>query len=705
MNPPVIGPELEPREPLSQKQARREDVKFAAGKIAVFQYAAVLIFLFLITGFWVLQIQNPQIYNEQAERNRIKQLPIPAPRGKILDRDGRVIVDNHSSYSLILSRENLNMEHLHPIAEGLSLDYDDLRARVQRYTSRPKYDPIIIKEELTPAELSFVDSHRDFFPEMELIHAQRRLYPQNGFAAHVIGYTGEISDQELDSPEFAKYNPGAVIGKFGVERQYNDLLTGVDGERQVVVDSRGKTREVLANKEAVPGKDLQLTLDLDLQAVAELAMEGKNGAVVAMDPRTGEVLAMVSRPTFDPNKFAVRIKSSDWREIADNPDHPLLNRAIQAQDAPGSTFKPFVAMAGLESGAIDDQFTVHCSGGASFYGHYHKCHIKTGHGQVSLHKGIVQSCDVYFYNVGDRTGIDKIAFYAHQAGYGQKTGIDLPHEAEGIVPSSEWKIRNFREKWYAGETISVAIGQGAVTVTPIQQARAYSWLINGGLWHQPHLVKGGKYTEHSWPVSADNLAKVIYGTYGVVNEGGTGGRARLPGIEVCGKTGTAQLASDEFLKGKKGIEFANNAWFVGFAPWHAPEIVVVALFEHGAEGPLAAPIVRDVLKAYFDKKARLAAEAETRRRGDAEKVSRLMRFGLPEFEPDAAQPESGVIEAGLIGSDMETGRYGNAERISRSMRLSLPPIAPGEPQPVSPDDGETRVAASPRRRVSGSLLP
>jgi penicillin-binding protein 2 len=656
VNPPSIGPELDHQPTLPGKQVRREDVKFAAGKIAVFQYAGVAIFLFLITGFWNLQVRNPQMYNEQAERNRIRQLPIPAPRGKILDRDGRVIVDNHSSYSLILTRENLKTEHLRTIAEGLNLDYDDLLARVQRYTPRPKYDPITIKEELTPAELSFVESHRDFFPEMELIHSQRRLYPQNGFAAHVIGYTGEISEQELDSPDFAKYNQGAVIGKFGIERQYNDTLMGVDGERQVVVDNRGKTREEMpmANKEAIPGKDLQLTLDLDLQAVAELAMEGKNGAVVAMDPRTGEVLAMVSRPTFDPNKFAVRIKSSDWREIADNPDHPLLNRAIQAQFAPGSTFKPIVAIAGLESGAIDDQYTVHCSGGAIFYGHYHKCHIKTGHGAVSLHRGIVQSCDVYFYNVGDRTGIDKIAFYANQAGLGEKTGVDLPHEAEGVVPSSAWKIRNFREKWYAGETISVAIGQGAVTVTPIQLARAYSWLINGGLWHQPHLVKGGKYQEHSWPLSADNVAKVIYGTWGVVNEGGTGGRAQLPGLNVCGKTGTAQLASDEFLKGKTGKEYANNAWFVGFAPREAPEIVVVSLFEHGAEGPLAAPITRDVLKAYFDKKARLAGDAETRRRGDAEtKTSEFLRFSLPfpSRYGEVSKPESPVVEAAYFSSD------------------------------------------------------
>jgi penicillin-binding protein 2 len=652
VNPPVTGPDLDSPPKPPAKADRREDTKFAAVKIAVFQYTSVAIFLFLITGFWVLEVQNPQLYNEQAERNRIKLLPIPAARGKILDRDGRVIVDNHSSYSLILTRENLKIDHLPTIAGGLNLDYQDLLSRVNRYTSRPKYDPIVVKEELSPGDLSFVESHRDFFPEMELIHAQRRLYPQNGFAAHVIGYTGEISEQELDEPDFAKHNPGDVVGKFGIERQYNDSLMGVDGDRQVVVDNRGKTREVLASKEAVPGKDLRLTLDLDLQAVAELAMEGKNGSVVALDPRTGEVLAMVSRPTFDPNKFAVRIKSSDWKEIADNPDHPLLNRAIQAQLAPGSTFKPIVAMAGLESGSIDDQFTAHCPGGASFYGRYYHCHLKSGHGAVALHKGIAQSCDVYFYNVGNRTGIDKIAFYANQAGIGQKTGIDLPHEAEGVMPSSEWKIRNFRQKWFAGETISVAIGQGPVTVSPLQLARAYMWLVNGGLWHQPHLVKEGKFQDHSWPVSRDNVDKVIYGTWGVVNEGGTGVRAQLPGLDVCGKTGTAQLASNEFTKGKNSKDLKDNAWFVGFAPRQAPEIVVVALFEHGVHGQFAAPIARDVMKAYFDKKTRLAAEAEKGRVGDAAtKIGQLMHFGLqtPPLRSEAKSPAP--VEGAFFSSD------------------------------------------------------
>ena len=609
---PPVDPNLEAQTQVTDRPPLRDDTRFAAGRIAVFQYTGVAIFLFLISGFWKLQIQNPQFYNERAQQNSIKSIPILAPRGRILDRDGRVIVDNHSTFSLILSRETLKDDHVRPICEGLGLDFTDLQAKLRRFSSRPKYEPIVIKEELTPADLAFVDSHRDFFPEMELIRAQRRLYPQNGMAAHVIGYTGEISESELDLPEFAKYNPGDVIGKFGVEREYNEQLMGVDGRREVVVDNRGRERQVIGTKDAIPGKDLQLTIDLDLQAVAELVMEGRSGAIVALDPRNGEVLAMVSRPTFDPNKFAVRIRPADWKEIADNPEKPLLNRAIQAQQAPGSTFKPIMALAGLETATIDDTTTFHCSGGASFYGHYYHCWQKHGHGSVSLHKGIAQSCDVYFYNVGNKMGIDNIAFYADIVGYGHKTGVDLPHEAEGVVPSTKWKLRNFRQKWYAGETISVAIGQGALTVTPLQLARATGGIAVGGVWHHPHLVKDATRTEQptSWALNPDNVQKVIDGMYGVVNEGGTGGRARLPGIEVCGKTGSAQLASNDFVKSSGGgRNLKDNAWFVGFAPRQHPEIVVAALWDHGEHGQFAAGLVRDVMKAYFDKKARLANAA------------------------------------------------------------------------------------------------
>jgi penicillin-binding protein 2 len=607
-----MAPSHEEREEVALPFRLRDDPKFAAGRIAFFQYLTVGVFLFLLAGFWELQIGNPDFYSERAERNRIKALPILAPRGKILDRDGRVIVDNHASYSLILSRENLKPEHLRAIAEGLNLDYAELEARVRRFErTRPKYEPIIIKEELRPGELAFVEAHRnrDDFPELELIHAHRRLYPRNGLAAHVVGYIGEVSEAELNTLEFASYHQGDVIGKAGIERYYNRTLMGVDGQRRVVVDNLGRERQVIGIQEATPGQDLQLTLDLDLQAVAELAMEGRRGAVVALDPRNGEVLAMVSRPAFDPNKFAGRIRSGDWRALVEDPERPLLNRAIQAQLAPGSTFKPVVALAGLESGAIDPDFTVHCPGGATFYGRYFKCHLRGGHGAVSLYRGLVQSCDVYFYNVGNRLGIDKIAEYAELVGFGRKTGIDLPHEAAGLVPSSAWKIRNFRQKWYAGETISVAIGQGALTVTPLQLAYAIGGIAMGGVWHTPHLLKQAQPAPPRVArFDVNHAVEIVNALYGVVNDGGTGTRARIPGIEVCGKTGTSQLASNAVLKSAKlGEALKDNAWFVGFAPRGTPEIVVVALFEAGEHGYMAAPIVRDVIKAYFDKKARTEA--------------------------------------------------------------------------------------------------
>jgi penicillin-binding protein 2 len=586
----------------------RDDTSFASAKIAAFQYIAVALFVFLIASFWDLQVRNPELYSEAALRNSVKSLPILAPRGKILDRDGRIIVDNHSSYTLILNRQLLKMENLKPISDGLNMDYNDLVTKVRRFSTRPKYDPIIIKQELTPADLSFVEAHRDAasFPEMELIHAQRRLYPQGGLAAHVLGYVGEVSEAELDSPEFAKYSQGDVIGKFGIERQYNETLIGIDGQRQVWVDNVGHEHGLVGMKEATSGQNLQLTIDLDLQAVAELSMEDRRGAVVALDPRNGEVLAMVSRPTFDPNAFAGRIKAAAWKEILDNPFNPLLNRAIQAQLAPGSTFKPIMAIAGLETGVIDDGFRVSCGGGASFYGRYFKCHARGGHGGVELHKGMAQSCDVYFYNVGNRLGIDRIAEYSELTGLGKKTGIDLPHEAEGLVPSSKWKIRNYRQKWYAGETISVAIGQGATTLTPLQLAYSIGGLASNGAFYRPHLVKAHKQEPRKVPFKPEHVSRIVDGMYAVVNEGGTGARSRIPGIEFCGKTGTAQLASNDLLKNAKLARIMkDNAWFVGFAPRHDPEIVVVALFESGEHGNWAAPIVRDVVKAYFDKKTRL----------------------------------------------------------------------------------------------------
>ncbi len=597
-----------PQEP--SNRLLRDDTRFALGRIAIFQYATVAVFLFLIGGFWVLQVRDHEVNSELAERNRIRTDPIVAPRGKILDREGRVIVDNRPSFHALLSRENLNKDHLAAIAEGLHLDLDELQSRVKRYSSRPTYEAVPIKTELTRGELAFIESHSDAhtFPELEVEEdSSARLYPQDGLAAHVLGYVGEVSEANLNSPEFARYSPGQIVGKSGLEQQYNDILMGVDGQKREVVDNLGHPRQAFDKIEATPGRSLQTTLDIDLQAAAEIGMEGRNGAVVALDPRNGEVLAMVSRPTFDPSFFEGHHSAQEWKELNDNPDSPLLNRAIQAQFAPGSTFKPFVALAGLETGALEPSTTYYCPGYATFYGDTHKCDAV--HGTVNLHQAIVKSCDVYFYNVGSRLSIDTIAQYAGLAGLGKRTLIDLPAEAEGIMPSTQWKLRTQNRRWYAGETISVAIGQGQVVVTPIQLAVAVGGLAMGGVWYRPHLVRDPSAASEPrrGDLHAENIATIVSAMRGVVEEeGGTGFSARIPGIEVCGKTGSAQRISNKLAKANRALanELRDNSWFVGFSPCQQPEIVVAALWEGGEHGMLAAPIVRDVIKTYFDKKAR-----------------------------------------------------------------------------------------------------
>lgn len=589
----------------------RDDARFALARITAFQYAVVGVFAFLLLGFFVLQVWDHEANSELAERNRIKTVPVPAPRGKFLDREGRIIVDNHSSFKAILSQENLKQEHLAPIAQALGLDLDDLRASVAKAAKGPKYQPITLKSELTPGEIAFIESHRDplSFPELDIIEAQKRLYPRDGFAAHVVGYVGEVSENELNTAEFAKYQRGDSVGKFGLEREYNDVLTGVDGQRRVVVDVSGREREVLNEKPAVPGQNLQLTIDLDLQVAAERAMEGRRGAVVAIDPRNGEVLAMVSRPGFDPNIFG-RLRKSDWNELMSNPYNPLLNRAIQGRYAPGSTFKPILAVAGLETGAITEDDSVNCSGAANWYGNTFHCHSR--HGGTSLHKAIVASCDVYFYNLGNKLKIEGIAEWAEMTGLGAKTGIDLPGETEGLVPSAKWKLRTQRDRWYPGETISVSIGQGALEVSPIQLATSIGGLGQGGRWFTPHLVKTAAEPEpkHVASWNPDNVAKVVSGMYGVVNEGGgTGSAAAIPGVTVSGKTGSAQRISNALAKSGSALakEMQDNGWFVAFAPRENPEIAIAVLVEAGIHGgSTAAPVAKDVIKALFDKKQRSA---------------------------------------------------------------------------------------------------
>jgi penicillin-binding protein 2 len=597
------------------------DEKVSGFRLTAVQYMILGIFLLLAYGLWRLQVMESDTYASLSEKNRIRNVPVLAPRGKILDREGRTIVDNYPSFSALLLRDqsrDLNGD-VDLIAQGLHLNPTEVRDRIRRFASMPQYQPLFLKEDITPDELEFVEAHRNELPELDTIMAHRRLYPRNGFMAHLVGYVGEVTEDMLNQPQFEFYNPGDVVGVSGVEKQYNQILMGKNGARRTIVNSRGREVSRLDETPAVAGKPLKLTVDVDLQIAAEQALEGRNGAVVAMDPRTGEILAMVSRPTFDPNDFAVRIKRDEWNKLVTDDNHPLLNKAIQAQLAPGSVFKIIMATAGLQEGIAQDMH-VNCGGGASFYGRYFKCWVVAEHrthGPVDISKAIYQSCDVFFYTLAERLGIGRIAKYATALGLGQRTGIDLPQEVTGIMPSEEWKIRNFKQKWYAGETISVGIGQGAVATTPIQLARAIGGIASGGSLRRPHVAFPEELPPNlhpaadmpdvvKVPIDPGNWEIITDAMANVVNPIGTAPSAHLKDIDFAGKTGSAQtisnMAKARMANGK--AKFKDNGWFAGVEPRRNPEIVVCALLEEGEHGYLAARVVSQVIKAFVEKRHR-----------------------------------------------------------------------------------------------------
>ncbi len=592
-------------------------------KLTVVQYGILLMMLALAAGLWRLQVLGAENYRLQAEQNRIRKEPVLAARGKLFDRENRLIVDNYPSVSCFLVREqNPNIDADLPlIAKGLNLDLDQLRATLRHYRQSPGYQPIPIKQDITADEDAFIEAHKNELPELETVHEERRLYPRDGFASHIIGYVGEVSEDDLNNPRYAYYEPGDVVGKAGVEETYDELLRGQDGSRDVIVDSHGREVGYLGVQHAKPGQDLRLTIDNDLQRAAELALGSRNGAIVAMDPRNGEILALVSRPSFDPNDFAVHINRTDWNQLITDPDRPLMNKAIQAQLAPGSTFKIMMSVAGLQEGIAQDM-KINCSGGWGPYGFFHHC--DEHHGAVDIHTAIPYSCDTFFYMLGDKLGIDRIAKYATAFGYGQKTGIDLPGEQAGLMPSAQWKMKNYHNRWYPDETLDVAIGQGAVEATPLQLARIIGGIASGGHLVRPHVVfpdqlnpdfrkallesfpgSGDTYV----PIDPENWVTVTDGMYQVTQPAyfHTAGSAHLEGIDFGGKTGTAQLMSHEALgKTTKGRITFPNVWFVGVTPRRNPELVVAVLWQNGEFSYYPARIGAKVVSAYVEKQRRLA---------------------------------------------------------------------------------------------------
>ncbi|MBB5345590.1 penicillin-binding protein 2 [Tunturibacter empetritectus] len=591
--------------------------KVSAGKLHAAQYIVAGILIVLITGLWRLQVLGADNFRALAEANRIRKVPILAPRGRLFDREGRLLVDNYPSVSCYLLREqvkDLDVD-LPLISQGLHIPIEQIQATLRRYQIAPKYQPIPLKQDISPDEQAFIAAHRDELPELETLDEQRRLYPRDGFAAHLVGYVGEVSEQMLDDPRYAFYSPGDVVGRSGVEQTYDALLRGKDGSRDVIVNSHGKELGHLGQELAIPGKDLKLTIDLDLQIAAEKALDGKNGAIVAMDPHTGEILAMVSRPTYDPNQFSVRLTKNYWNEIINNPDHPLLNKSLQAQLAPGSTFKIIMSVAGLQEN-VAQTMHVSCNGGAEFYGHFYAC--DKHHGAVDINNAIPYSCDTFYYTLANRLGIDTIAKYATSVGLGQRTGIDLPDEVTGTMPSTAWKLKTQHDKWFAGETISVGIGQGAVTATPMQLARALSGIASGGVFRRPHVIFADEVPpemqqaiQESFPGSGDATIPLTTENWQLITDAmanvtsspiGTAYAAHLEGVDFAGKTGTAQvIGHDALAKTNKGHNTEPNAWFVGMAPRRNPDIVVAVLWEHGNWGNNSAKLASQIIDAYVNK--------------------------------------------------------------------------------------------------------
>jgi penicillin-binding protein 2 len=598
-----------------------EERRKAGTRLSGLQVVIVAAFAVLAVCFWVLQVVQHAKFEELAENNHQRTLAWRAPRGLVFDREGRVLVENRHSYSISIVREHTkNLDRtIRTLAAVVGLDEAAVRTIVDRHLREPTYRPITVVQDASLAQVAAVVARRlDFeLPDVVVEQVPTRRYPDT-MGSHLFGYVGEVSDSQV--AESASLKSGDIVGQSGLEKVYNTLLMGEDGAKRVVVNSVGREIRTLDEDLPTEGKRLQLTVDYDIQKAIEDGFDsiGLNGAAVVLDPSDGGVLGFTSRPAYDPNAFASGIDHTTWAALTTDRDRPLNDRAIQGRYSPGSTFKMAVALAGLEEGIITPDFHVYCPGHANFYGRDFKCwrFSRGGHGSVDLRHAIQQSCDVYFYTIANMIGVDKINKWATALGMGVMSGIDLPNEVQGIVPSTEWKRQKMHEKWYAGETISVGIGQGQVTTTPISMAVYMATLSNGGTRVTPHLLRavddgdGWKPAPVPAPqskvtIDPEKLQAIKDGMWMAVNEpGGTGGAAKIPGHDVSGKTGTAQVISNQgkAAAGKTERDLRDNGWFVFFAPRDNPQVAGVVFLEHGVHGGNAALVVHHILDTFFAKK-------------------------------------------------------------------------------------------------------
>jgi penicillin-binding protein 2 len=598
-------------------------------RIRVLALLLVLVFGGFVFRLFQLQLVQGEELRERSQRNSIRRVTLEAPRGEVLDREGRVLASWQTAHALRVVPNDLahRARTFAVLGQLLETDGAALDAEVGPSRGSGRFRPVSLVDSLDFAQLARVASHAHALPGVETFLRPRRFYPGGQLAAHLLGSIGEVRADQLEKPEWEGYAQGEIVGQTGLEAQYERHLRGRVGGRNVVVDAAGREVDELQRLPPAPGGRVILALDRDLQEVAEAGFrdvpEGeplRMGAAVALDVRTGDVLVMTSSPTYDPNVFGERIDRATWRALTEDAWKPLRNRAIQNHYPPGSTHKAVMAAAALGEGVADRNTRVFCPGHYYFGGRRFGCWKKEGHGSVDVVTALQRSCDVFFYTVGVQLGIDRIAKHVKSFGLGTTTGISLPGEAPGIVPSSEWKQKRFGEKWYPGETVSAAIGQSYNLYTPLQLAVSYAAIANGGRVLRPRLVlrledRDGRTVEEfrseqrmHTSVSDEVLAIVREGLTAVVESpGGTGGRSRVPGVRVAGKTGTVQVVSLDRVRGLKELEipvrFRDHAWFGAFAPADAPEIAVAVFVEHGLHGSsAAAPIAQRILAKYFEKR-------------------------------------------------------------------------------------------------------
>jgi len=581
-------------------------------KIPLAVMFVLLCIFFVFFRLWYLQILKGAIYSDLSANNRIRVTSIPAPRGFIFDRTGAALVENIPSFDLTLTPQDTpdKPEILQKLSLLLQEPLDTLTKKLELGRGRPPFEPVVLKQNLSWKQMAAITSNRIDLSGVNIEVIPQRRYHLGPGSSHLLGYLGEIDRQELRNDFYSDYAHGDLIGKCGIEKWGELYLRGEPGGYQTEVDALGHKKNILAQIDPVSGNDLFLSIDRDAQLTAEELLKGKQGAIVALDPWQGDVLVMASSPGFDPNLFSRSIEAGEWQALIKNASNPLMNRALQSQQPPGSVFKIIVAFAALEQGLIDPQKEFHCPGFFDFGSHVFRCWRKEGHGSVNLHRAVVESCDVYFYQLGNAIGINTIAKYATMLGLGRKTGIEIEGEKGGLIPTPEWKLKRYGIKWQRGETINSAIGQGYVLTTPLQIAAAFCGIANGSFIPRPRLVlkvKEGTETisyppekKREFTVSPQTITFLKEALSGVVNEPrGTGSRARIEGISVAGKTGTAQVVGLQNTASAAAgpSEMNDHAWFVAMAPVENPRVVVSVLIEHGGHGgSVAAPLARDVIK-------------------------------------------------------------------------------------------------------------